>query len=40
VARLTPKSRIRPGDVIKLAVDTEQLHLFDPVTGASLRAAR
>jgi multiple sugar transport system ATP-binding protein len=39
-ARLTPRSRARPGDVLKLAVDTTQLHLFDPATGASLRAGR
>ncbi|MGH9247467.1 MAG: ABC transporter ATP-binding protein [Acidimicrobiales bacterium] len=37
VARLAPRSRARPGDTIKLAVDTAQLHLFDPATGASLR---
>jgi multiple sugar transport system ATP-binding protein len=37
VARLTPRSRLRPGDVIKLAIGTDQLHLFDPDTGASLR---
>jgi multiple sugar transport system ATP-binding protein len=37
VARLSPRSRVRPGDVIKLAVDTDQLHLFDPETGESMR---
>ena len=28
-----------PGGAVKLAVDVERLHLFDPVSGASLRAA-
>jgi multiple sugar transport system ATP-binding protein len=40
VARLTPRSRLRPGDVAKLAVDLDAVHLFDPVTGASLRKER
>ncbi|MGH9116532.1 MAG: ABC transporter ATP-binding protein [Acidimicrobiales bacterium] len=40
VARLPPKSRVRPGDVIKLAVDTDQIHLFDPDTGAAGRGNR
>jgi hypothetical protein len=39
VARLTTRSRLSPGDVAKLAVDTTRLHLFDAETGASLRAA-
>jgi multiple sugar transport system ATP-binding protein len=39
VARLTTRSRLSPGDVVKLAVDTTRLHLFDAATGASLRAA-
>jgi multiple sugar transport system ATP-binding protein len=39
VARLTTRSRLSPGDVVKLAVDTTRLHLFDAETGASLRAA-
>ena len=37
VARLTPRSRLRRGDVAKLAVDLDAMHLFDPETGASLR---
>lgn len=37
-ARLSPASGCRPGDVVKLVVDTARLHLFDPRTGASLRA--
>jgi multiple sugar transport system ATP-binding protein len=39
VARLTTRSRLSAGDVVKLAVDTRRLHLFDAETGASLRAA-
>jgi multiple sugar transport system ATP-binding protein len=39
VARLTTRSRVSAGDVVKLAVDTARLHLFDAETGASLRAA-
>jgi multiple sugar transport system ATP-binding protein len=39
VARLTTRSRLSAGDVVKLAVDTTRLHLFDAETGASLRTA-
>ena len=38
VARLGTRSRPAAGEVLKLAVDTATLHLFDPDTGASLRA--
>jgi multiple sugar transport system ATP-binding protein len=38
VARLSTRSRLSAGDVVKLAVDTTRLHLFDAETGASLRA--
>jgi multiple sugar transport system ATP-binding protein len=37
VARLSTRSRLSAGDVVKLAVDTTRLHLFDAETGASLR---
>jgi multiple sugar transport system ATP-binding protein len=37
VARLSTRSRLASGDVVKLAVDTANVHLFDPATGASLR---
>jgi multiple sugar transport system ATP-binding protein len=37
VARLSTRSRPAAGDVVKLAVDTASIHLFDPTTGASLR---
>jgi multiple sugar transport system ATP-binding protein len=33
VGRLSPKSRVREGDVIQLAVDTSNLHFFDPGNG-------
>jgi len=38
VARLGTRSRPVAGEVLKLAVDTASLHLFDPATGESLRA--
>jgi multiple sugar transport system ATP-binding protein len=37
VARLSTRSRVRPGDAVKLAVDPSGLHLFDSTSGASLR---
>jgi multiple sugar transport system ATP-binding protein len=36
-ARLHPRTAVRSGRTVKLAVDVERLHLFDPYTGASLR---
>jgi multiple sugar transport system ATP-binding protein len=38
VVRLGPRSGLAAGDVIKLAVDTTRVHLFDADTGQSLRA--
>jgi hypothetical protein len=37
VARLSTRSRVRPGDTVKLAVDPTGVHLFDSTSGASLR---
>jgi multiple sugar transport system ATP-binding protein len=37
VARLSPRSSVRAGRPVKLAVDVERLHVFDPVSGRSLR---
>jgi multiple sugar transport system ATP-binding protein len=37
VARLSTRSRVRPGDTVKLAVDPAGLHLFDSTSGVSLR---
>jgi multiple sugar transport system ATP-binding protein len=39
VARLSTRSRLSSGDVVKLVVDTSQIHLFDADTGESLRSA-
>jgi multiple sugar transport system ATP-binding protein len=39
VARLGTRSRVRPGDTVKLAVNPTGLHVFDADTGAALRAA-
>jgi multiple sugar transport system ATP-binding protein len=36
-ARLHPRTAVRAGRTVKLAVDVERLHLFDPVTAARLR---
>jgi multiple sugar transport system ATP-binding protein len=38
VARLDASSRVRRGAEVELWVDTSQLHLFDPESGASLSA--
>jgi multiple sugar transport system ATP-binding protein len=35
-ASLDPKSRIRQGDTVQLAVDVDQLHFFDPATGVAV----
>ena len=36
VVRLSPRSRVAPGDILKLVVDTSAVHLFDLATGATL----
>ncbi len=38
VAKLDPKSSVRQGETVELAVDTAQLHLFDPEDGAGIYA--
>jgi multiple sugar transport system ATP-binding protein len=38
VARLAPESRARPGERLKLWLDTEKLHLFDAHSGRSITA--
>jgi multiple sugar transport system ATP-binding protein len=38
-ARLSPRTGVRAGRRVKLAVDVERLHLFDPISGDSLRGA-
>jgi multiple sugar transport system ATP-binding protein len=38
VGRFDPRSRVRPGDVAEIAVNTGNLHFFDPQTQLNLRA--
>jgi multiple sugar transport system ATP-binding protein len=35
-ARVSARSRVRPGQSIELGVDTQRLHFFDPNTGLSI----
>jgi len=39
VARLDPTSKVKRGERTELWADTAKLHLFDPETGASLKAS-
>jgi multiple sugar transport system ATP-binding protein len=36
VGRFGARSRVKPGDQIEVAVDTRQLHFFDPHTGLGI----
>jgi multiple sugar transport system ATP-binding protein len=36
VARVNPRSRIREGDQVEIAVDVDRLHVFDLETGAAI----
>ncbi|RBY83640.1 ABC transporter ATP-binding protein [Geodermatophilus sp. TF02-6] len=38
VAAFAPRSRVRPGDDIEIAVDRERLHFFDPQTNLAIRS--
>jgi multiple sugar transport system ATP-binding protein len=40
VASFSPRTRVRPGDTIEIAVNTDYLHFFDPVSGNRLGEAR
>jgi multiple sugar transport system ATP-binding protein len=35
-ARVSTRSRVRPGDNVELGVDTSNLHFFDPDTGLAI----
>lgn len=37
VARLDPRERPKEGSVIRLGVDTDEVHLFDAESGVALR---
>jgi multiple sugar transport system ATP-binding protein len=36
VGRFSPRSRVRIGDAIEIALSTENLHFFDTATGAAI----
>ena len=36
VARFSPKSQVRAGEMARVTIDAAQLHFFDPDTHASL----
>jgi multiple sugar transport system ATP-binding protein len=38
-ARVDARTRVRPGDTVRLSVDPTRFHSFDPATGAALTAA-
>jgi hypothetical protein len=38
VGRFGPRSRVRSGDVVNVAVDTTTIHLFDLETGLGIYA--
>ncbi|MBC8195702.1 MAG: sn-glycerol-3-phosphate ABC transporter ATP-binding protein UgpC [Acidimicrobiia bacterium] len=38
IARVDPRSSVRSGDRVDLAVDTERLHFFDPATNLAIRS--
>ena len=37
VASFSPRSRVRPGDAVEIAIDEERLHFFDTETGLAIR---
>jgi multiple sugar transport system ATP-binding protein len=37
VARLAPRSDVRPGDRVRLTPDAAQMHFFDPASGEAIR---
>jgi len=39
-ARVDARTRCTPGDAIRLSVDPERFHFFDPETGSAIEADR
>ena len=37
VAKIAPKTPVKPGDKLTFAVDIEDMHFFDKDTGLSIR---
>jgi len=37
IGKMDPRTKVAVGDTAQLTVDCDQLHFFDPVTGASIR---
>jgi multiple sugar transport system ATP-binding protein len=37
VASFAPRSRVRMGEQVQIAIDVERVHFFDPGTGEALR---
>jgi multiple sugar transport system ATP-binding protein len=40
VGRFSPKTRVRQGDTVSVAVDIDAVHAFDPQTGVALQRLR
>ena len=36
VGRFSPRTEVRPGDVLEVSLDTRSLHFFDPETGMGI----
>ena len=39
-ARVDARTRCRPGETIRLSIDPERFHFFDPATGSAIETAR
>ena len=40
VARVPPRTRVRPGDTARFVVDVSEMHFFDPASGESITDGR